>query len=81
MAFLTDSDISSIEMPDKFRCTHFPYRAFLIRGIEQFIHQLQVLFPDTPCKEACSPDPGESGRKDVRQEPADEFFCCSGKKK
>ena len=32
-------------------------------------------FPDTPCKEACSPDPGESGRKDVRQEPTDEFFC------
>ena len=74
MTLIANGYVLVIEMADQFSCLHGLYRAFLICATQQGMDQLRIFLPDTACKKSGRPYPCEAGRKDVHQEPTDEFI-------
>ena len=75
VAYFTYCDIPPEKVPDQFSGVHVFYRRFLKFHSKKLVYQMKVILSGTAGEKTCVPDPGESFRQDMHQEPADELLC------
>ena len=74
MTLFADRNITAIKIHDQFHSLHVSYRTFLIRPVELFVDENEVLLFYTSRQQAGRPDAHESCGEDVHQEPAYELI-------